>query len=85
MMKDDPSTKLTDQRCRFEVFDDGVLPDWQMELIPTQNEPVVDGVSHQVDAGSHDKSDDAYVDRRARQRLWTAFNQLMTKYRQCML
>lgn len=68
---------LTDQSCRLEVFDDGVLSDWQMELIPTQNEPVVDGVAHQVDAGSHDKSDDADVDRRARQRLRTALNQLM--------
>lgn len=49
-----------------------------MELIPTQNETVVDGVAHQVDAGSHDKRNDADVDCRARQRLWTAFNQLRT-------
>lgn len=69
---------LTDQSRRLEVFDDGVLSDWQMELIPTQNEPVVDGVTHQVDAGSHDKSDDADVDCWARQHLWTALNQLMT-------
>lgn len=47
-----------------------------MELVATQDEPVVDGVSHQVDAGSHDKSNDAEVDRRARQRPGTAFNQL---------
>lgn len=69
---------ITDQSSRLQVFDDGVLSDWQMELIATQNEPVVDGVAHQVDAGPHDKSDDADVDCRARQRLWTALNQLMT-------
>lgn len=71
---------LTDQSRRLEVFDDGVLSDWQMELIPAENEPVVDGVAHQVDAGSHDKSDHADIDCRARQRLRTALNQLMTRY-----
>lgn len=68
---------VTHQSRRLEVFDDRVLSDRQMKLIPAQNEPVVDGVAHQVDAGSHDKSDDADVDRRARQRLRTALNQLM--------
>lgn len=47
-----------------------------MELVATQNEPVVDGVSHQVDAGSHDESDDAEVDRWARERPGTTLNQL---------
>lgn len=47
-----------------------------MELVTTQDKPVVDGVSHQVDAGSHDESDDAEVDRRARERPGTALNQL---------
>lgn len=66
----------THQGGRFEVFDDGVLSDRQVELVATQEEPMVDGVSHQVDAGSHDKSDDAEVDRWARQRPGTALNQL---------
>lgn len=38
---------------------------------------MVDGVAHQVDAGSHDKRDDGEVDRRARQRPGTALNQLI--------
>lgn len=38
---------------------------------------MVDGVAHQVNAGSHDKRDDAEVDRRARQRPGTALNQLI--------
>lgn len=33
-----------------------------MQLVAAQDEPVVDGVSHQVDAGPHDKRDDAEVD-----------------------
>lgn len=70
--------KKTDpyQWGRFKVFDYGVLSDWQVELVATQDEPVVDGVSYQVDAGSHDKSDDAEVDGWARQRPRTALNQL---------
>lgn len=67
----------TNQWGRFEVFNDGILSDWQVELVATQDESVVDGVSHQVDAGSHDKHDDAEVDRWARQRPGTAFNQLI--------
>lgn len=47
-----------------------------MQLIATQDEPVVDGVSHQVDAGSHDERDDAEVHGCARQHSWTALNQL---------
>lgn len=66
----------TYQWGRFEVFEDGVLSDWQVELVATEDETMVDGVSHQVDAGSHDKSDDAEVDRWARQRPGTALNQL---------
>lgn len=67
----------TNQRGRFEVFDDGVLSHWQVELVATQDEPVVDGVSHQVDAGSHNKRDDAEVDCCARHRPGTALNQLI--------
>lgn len=48
-----------------------------MELVAAQDEPVVDGVSHQVDAGSHYKRDDAEVDCCARQRPGTALNQLI--------
>lgn len=47
-----------------------------MELVSAQEEPVVDGVSHQVDAGSHDKGDDAEVDGRAWQRPGAALDQL---------
>ena len=47
-----------------------------MELIPTQEQPVVDGVPHKVDAGPHDECDDAEVDRRTRQHLRTALHQL---------
>lgn len=67
----------TNQWGRFEVFNDGVLSDWQVELVATQDEPVVDGVSHQVDAGSHNKHDDAEVDCWARQCPGTALNQLI--------
>lgn len=56
------NTRNTNQRSRFEIFDDGVLSDRQVQLVPTQDEPMVDGVSHQVDAGSHHKRDDAEVD-----------------------
>lgn len=66
----------THQWGRFEVSDDGVLSDWQVELVAAQDEPMVDGVSHQVDAGPHHKSDDAEVNRRARRRPGTALNQL---------
>lgn len=48
-----------------------------MQLVAAQDEPVVDGVAHQVDAGSHDESDDAEVDRRARKRPGAALNQLI--------
>lgn len=48
-----------------------------MELVAAQDEPVVDGVSHQVDAGSHNERDDAEVDRRARQCPVAALNQLI--------
>lgn len=41
------------QCSRFEVFDDGVLSDRQVELVATQQQTMVDGVAHQVDAGAH--------------------------------
>lgn len=47
-----------------------------MELIPTQDESVVDGVPHQVDAGSHDEGDDAEVDSCSRDGSGTPLNQL---------
>lgn len=64
------------QWIRFKVFDNGVFSHRQVELIATQDEPVVNGVSHQVDTGSHDKNDDAEVDGWARQRPGTALHQL---------
>lgn len=67
----------TNQWGRLEVSDDGVVSDWQVELVAAQDEAVVDGVAHQVDAGSHDERDDAEVDRRARQRPGAALNQLI--------
>lgn len=67
----------TDQWGRLEVLDDGVVSDWQVQLVAAQDEAVVDGVAHQVDAGSHDECDDAEVDRWARQRPGATFNQLI--------
>lgn len=67
----------TNQWGWLEVSDDGVVSDWQVELVAAQDEAVVDGVAHQVDAGSHDEGDDAEVDRRARQRPGAALNQLI--------
>lgn len=67
----------TNQWGRLEVSDDGVVSDWQVELVATQDEAVVDGVTHQVDAGSHDERDDAEVDRRTRQCPGAALNQLI--------
>lgn len=64
------------QWIRFKVFNDGVISHRQVELVATQDEPVVNGVSHQVDTGSHDKNDDAEVNRWARQGPGTALNQL---------
>jgi hypothetical protein len=51
----------------LEVLDDGVLPDGQVVLVATEDQAVVDGVTHQVDAGTHDEGDDADVDHGARQ------------------
>lgn len=70
------SKQMSYQWSWFKVFNNGVFSHWQVELVATQDEPVVDGVSHQVDAGSHDKSDDAEVDRWARQCPGAALNQL---------
>lgn len=67
----------TNQWGRLEIFDDGVVSDWQVQLVAAQDKPVVDGVAHQVDAGSHDECDDAEVDCRARQRPGAALNQLI--------
>lgn len=56
------------QRLWLEILDDGVLSDGQVVLVPTEEQAVVDGVTHQVDAGSHDEGDDTDVDYRPRQR-----------------
>lgn len=36
----------TNQWGRLEVFDYGVVSDWQVQLVAAQDEPVVDGVAH---------------------------------------
>lgn len=64
------------QRLWLQVPDDGVLPDGQVVLIPTEDEAVVDGVPHQVDAGAHDECDDADVHHGSWQRLWGALDEL---------
>lgn len=46
----------------LQVLDDGILSYRQMVLVATENQAMVYGVSDQVDAGSHDKHDDADVD-----------------------
>lgn len=72
----DPNCSPSHQWGWFKVFDDGVFSDWQVQLVATQDEPVVDGVSHQVDAGSHDERDDAEVNSCARQHPGTALDEL---------
>ena len=47
-----------------------------MKLVATQDEAMVDGVSHQVDAGAHDKCDDAEVNCRSWERPGAALYQL---------
>lgn len=47
-----------------------------MELVAAEDEAVVDGVPHQVDAGAHDEGDDAEVHSSARQRGRTSLHQL---------
>lgn len=68
--------KGINQRLWLQVPDDGVLPDGQVVLIPTEDEAVVDGVPHQVDAGAHDECDDADVHHGSWQRLWGALDEL---------
>lgn len=62
------------QRSWFEVFDDRVLSDRQVKLVTTKNESMVYGVPHKVDAGAHDKGDNAEVDHRPGECTPTAFN-----------
>lgn len=47
-----------------------------MELVAAVDQPVVDGVSHQVDAGAHNERDDAEVYSSAWQRGRTSLHQL---------
>lgn len=55
------------QRLRLEILHDRVLADRQVVLVATEEQAVVHGVAHQVDAGAHDEGDDADVDHGARQ------------------
>lgn len=64
------------QSLRLEPLDDGVLPDGQVVLVPTEEQAMVDRVAHQVDAGSHDERDDTDVDDRPWQRPWGPLNKL---------
>lgn len=50
------------QRLWLEILDDRVLSDRQVVLVAAEDQAVVYGVAHQVDAGAHDKGDDADVD-----------------------
>lgn len=50
------------QCLRLEVLDDGILTDRQVVLVATEEQAVVHGVAHQVDAGTHDEGDDADID-----------------------
>lgn len=47
-----------------------------MELVTTQQQTMVDGVAHQVDAGAHHKGDDAQVHGRVGQGLGATLDQL---------
>lgn len=59
-----------------EALHDGVFSDAQVQLVSAEQEPVVDGLSHQVYAGTHHKRDDAQVDSGARQRLRASLYEL---------
>lgn len=50
-----------------------------MELVAAEDQSVIDGVPHQVDAGPHDEYDDAEVHHGARKGLGGALHQLHTK------
>lgn len=45
-----------------------------MELVAAEDQAVVDGVPHQVDAGAHDERDDAQVHSSAWQRGGTSLH-----------
>ncbi len=59
-----------------EVLHDGVFSDAQVQLVSTEQEPMGDGLSHQVYAGTHHKRDDAQIDSGARQRLRASLYEL---------
>lgn len=59
-----------------EALHDGVFSDAQVQLVSAEQEPVVDGLSHQVYAGTHHKRDDAQVDSGARQRIRASLYEL---------
>lgn len=67
---------ISHQRGRIEVLHDGVVSDRQVELVAAEDQAVVDGVPHQVDAGTHDERDDAQVHSSAWQRGGTSLHQL---------
>lgn len=52
-----------------------------MQLVANQQEPLGDGVGHQVEAGSHDDGNDAEVDGGAGQCPGAAFKHLQWKTR----
>ncbi len=59
-----------------EALHDGVFSDAQVPLVSAEQEPMVDGLSHQVYAGTHHKRDDAQIDSGARQRLRASLYEL---------
>lgn len=50
-----------------------------MKLISTEDQPVVNRVAYQVDAGTHDEDDDADVHHGSGQGLGGPFNELQLK------
>lgn len=52
-----------------------------MQLVATEDQPVIDRISYQVDAGSHDKHDDANIHHGPGQGLGGPLNELQEKSR----
>ncbi len=61
---------------RLQIFDYWVFSDRKVKLVSTEDETMVNRVSYQVYASSHDKGDDAEVNCWARKSCGTALNQL---------
>lgn len=61
---------------RLQIFDNGVFSDRKVKLVSTEDETMVNRVSYQVYASSHDKGDNAEVNSWARKGCGTPLNQL---------